>query len=70
MRAIPGIVRTMEETSTCTACCQQIEVGQAWMEADREGSRVRIHVECLYQDRSSRDADDGAAWEPQERSAS
>jgi hypothetical protein len=70
MRAIPGIVRTMEDTSTCTGCGQQIEVGQAWMEADREGSRVRIHVECLYQDRSSRDADDGAAWEPQERSAS
>jgi len=60
----------MEELSTCTGCGQSIEVGQAWMEGEREGSRVRIHVECLYQDRSSRDADDSAAWEPQERSAS
>jgi hypothetical protein len=70
MRVIARIVRFMDEPSACTGCGQPLAVGQAWMEAQREGTRVRIHVECLYRDRSSHDADDSGAWEPQEQSAS
>lgn len=56
----------MDEPTTCAICGNPIDVGQAWMEADRDGARVRAHAECLYRD------DNGAgreAWEPQEHAA-
>ena len=58
----------MNESTTCALCGDQIDVGQAWMEADREGARIRAHAGCVYRDEPA--GDGGAIWEPQEESAS
>ena len=59
----------MNESTLCALCGDVIDVGQAWMESDREGARIRAHAGCVYRD----EADGGggtAAWEPQEQPAS
>lgn len=55
----------MNESTLCALCGDVIDVGQAWMEADREGARIRAHAGCVYRD----EADGGgtATWEPQEQ---
>lgn len=60
------IVAIMQEAAGCAICGQSIDVGQAWMEADRDGARVRAHSECLY--REERAGLEG--WEPQDHAAS
>jgi len=58
----------MNDLTLCALCGDQIDVGQAWMEADREGARVRAHAGCVYRDEAG--GDQGAGWEPQEGPAS
>jgi len=55
----------MDEQATCALCGTPIGAGQAWMEADSEGARVRAHAECLYREQG----DASGGWEPQEHSA-
>jgi hypothetical protein len=56
----------MDEPSTCAICGNPIEPGQAWMEADRDGKRQRIHAGCLYGEERAALGE----WEPQEHAAS
>jgi hypothetical protein len=56
----------MDERAACAICGKPIDVGQAWMEADRDGARVRAHSECLYRDEHA----GIQGWEPQEHAAS
>lgn len=54
----------MSDSTLCALCGEEIDVGQAWMEADREGARIRAHAGCVYRDEAA--SDNGATWEPQE----
>lgn len=54
----------MNDSTLCALCGDEIDVGQAWMEADHEGARIRAHAGCVYRDEA--DGGDGAMWEPQE----
>jgi hypothetical protein len=56
----------MEEPTVCVLCGNVIDVGQAWMEADQEGTRVRAHAECLYRDEADPLSE---GWVPQEHAA-
>jgi hypothetical protein len=56
----------MEEPTVCVLCGDVIDVGQAWMEADQEGARVRAHAECLYRDETDPLSE---GWVPQEHAA-
>jgi hypothetical protein len=58
------IVRCMNDSTLCALCGDEIDVGQAWMEADREGARIRAHAGCVYRDEV--DSGESASWEPQE----
>ena len=58
----------MNDSTLCALCGDRIDVGQAWMEADREGARIRAHAGCVYRDEA--DGGNGATWEPQEGSPS
>lgn len=62
------IVLDMNDSSPCALCGDDIDVGQAWMEADREGARIRAHAGCVYRDEAG--GDDGTSWEPQEEAVS
>jgi hypothetical protein len=56
----------MEENATCAICGEVIDVGQAWMEADQEGTTLRAHAECVYRE----PGDAGTlGWRPMDRSA-
>lgn len=57
--------RPVEEPLVCAICGNAIEAGQAWMSAERDGARLRIHAGCLYEDERGTDTD----WEPQEHAA-
>jgi hypothetical protein len=46
-------------------CGNPIEVGQAWMEADGDQGRQRIHAGCLYGEERPGEGE----WEPQEHAA-
>lgn len=59
-RIVPG----MNESTVCALCGDEIDVGQAWMEADREGARIRAHVGCVYREEANGGA--GLTWEPQD----
>lgn len=50
----------MEEIRSCTLCGEDIDIGQAWMEADREGARVRAHSGCVYRE----DQSGSGEWQP------
>ena len=64
----PGrIVGRMSESTQCALCGDEIDAGQAWMEGDREGARIRAHAGCVYRDEAA--AGESATWEPQEGSA-
>jgi hypothetical protein len=56
------------EQKTCELCGDPIDVGQAWMLADREGAELRAHAGCVY----GEEAKEGQHpdWQPQERAAS
>jgi hypothetical protein len=54
----------MNDSTLCTLCGDEIDVGQAWMEADREGARVRAHAGCVYRDEAA--GNEETTWEPQE----
>jgi len=56
--------RPMNDSTSCALCGDEIDVGQAWMEADREGARIRAHAGCIYRDEADRG--ESASWEPQE----
>lgn len=56
----------MSESTACALCGDEIDVGQAWMEADQEGARIRAHAGCVY--REEVDGAAGLAWEPQDTS--
>jgi len=58
----------MDDSTACALCGDEIDVGQAWMEADRDGARIRAHAGCVYRDEA--DGRDGATWEPQEATPS
>ena len=60
------IVGRMSESTQCALCGDEIDVGQAWMEADREGARIRAHAGCVYRDEAA--AGEPTSWEPQEGS--
>lgn len=55
----------MDEPSVCAMCGNPIETGQAWMEADRDGERQRIHAGCLYGEERANEGE----WEPQDHAA-
>jgi hypothetical protein len=55
----------MDDSTICALCDEEIDVGQAWMEADREGARIRAHAGCIYRDQA--DGSNAATWEPQEQ---
>jgi hypothetical protein len=52
----------MDDSQLCALCGDEIGIGEAWMEADREGARVRAHAGCVYRDEAAGAAD--PAWEP------
>ena len=54
----------MDESNICALCGDEIDVGQAWMEADREGAHIRAHAGCVYRDEAA--GGEGTTWEPQE----
>jgi hypothetical protein len=56
----------VEKLLICAICGAAIEIGQAWMEADRDGAAVRAHAGCLYREGRRRDEEPREAWEPQE----
>lgn len=56
----------MDDSHSCTLCGDEIGIGEAWMEADREGARIRAHAGCVYRDEA---AGADASWEPQESPA-
>jgi hypothetical protein len=58
----------MIDSTLCALCGDEIDVGQAWMEADREGARIRAHAGCVYRDEAAGEV--SAGWEPQEGPAS
>ena len=58
------MVTRMNDSTLCALCGDEIDVGQAWMEADREGGRIRAHAGCVYRDEA--DGGESASWEPQE----
>ena len=58
------IVPAMTESTLCALCGDEIDVGQAWMEADREGARIRAHAGCVYRDEVA--GGNGLTWEPQD----
>jgi ribosomal protein L24E len=55
----------MDDSGGCAICGNPIERGQSWMEATRDGERIRAHSACLYTDERNSET----AWEPQERTA-
>jgi hypothetical protein len=59
------IVAAMTGSMPCALCGDEIDVGQAWMEADREGERVRAHAGCVYRDEAG--GGNGLTWEPQDQ---
>ena len=40
----------MEQQETCALCGDPIDVGEAWLEADDEGTRAVAHSGCVYRD--------------------
>jgi hypothetical protein len=51
MRLTGRIVPQMEQPQQpCTLCNDPIDVGQAWMVADEEGSHRVAHSGCVYRD--------------------
>jgi hypothetical protein len=55
----------VEEPPVCAICGNAIEAGQAWMAAEHDGERRRIHAGCLYTDERGTEDE----WEPQEHAA-
>jgi hypothetical protein len=53
----------MDDSQLCALCGDEIGIGEAWMETDREGARVRAHAGCVYRDEA---AGADPAWEPQD----
>ena len=62
------MVGGMNDRTVCALCGDEIDVGQAWMESDREGARIRAHAGCVYRDEA--DGGNDATWEPQEAPSS
>ncbi len=60
----------MDEPAACAACGNPIEAGQAWMESERDGQRLRIHAGCLYGEERSGSGSGAGDWEPQDHAAS
>lgn len=60
------IVAPVKADRTCAMCGNPIKVGEAWMEAEREGENLRVHAGCLYGDEQRAAAGD---WEPQDHAA-
>jgi hypothetical protein len=58
------MVRGMTDSMRCALCGVEIRVGEAWMEADREGARIRAHAGCVYREEGA--GAGSAAWEPPE----
>jgi len=58
------MVHGMNDSMLCQLCGDPIRVGEAWMEADREGTRIQAHAGCVYRDEAA--STGSAAWEPQE----
>lgn len=54
----------MNDSTLCALCGDEIDVGQAWMEADGEGARLHAHAGCVYRDEAGGASE--TAWEPQE----
>lgn len=67
--SVGRIVAHMDERPICERCDKPIDVGEAWMEADRDGSPVRAHAACLYRDEPGAAGLAPGGWEPQEQSA-
>lgn len=63
----PRIVDRMDEGRDCAYCHLPIDVGEAWMRADREGAHIAAHAGCVYTE-ERRHPDETPAWEPQEGS--
>ena len=64
-RRLPRAYRLgMNESTLCALCGEEIDVGQAWMESDREGARIRAHAGCVYRDEAN--GGGTGSWEPQE----
>jgi len=57
------MVHAMDDSQLCALCGDEIGIGEAWMETDREGARVRAHAGCVYRDEA---AGADPAWEPQD----
>jgi hypothetical protein len=58
------MVPAMDDSKVCALCGDEIGIGEAWMEADREGARVQAHAGCVYREEAA--GSESAAWEPQE----
>jgi hypothetical protein len=62
------MVHAMDDSKLCALCGDEIRIGEAWMEAEREGARVQAHAGCVYRDEAA--GAGSAAWEPRETSPS
>jgi hypothetical protein len=53
-----------EADRTCAMCGESIDVGQAWMQSDRDGAIAIAHAGCVYADAAG--PGEPAWWVPSE----